>query len=437
MAADLDLSVIIPCYREEPHLAASVQTLSAVLDRTRCAYELIFVDDRSPDGTRDVIEEVCRGRENARYIFHERNMGRGGAFKTGFKEARGRIAGFVDIDLEVGAHYIPPLVRLIEDGDCDVATGNRHYLLSQTEGWVRHVLSQGYRMLCGFFLNFGVKDSETGCKFFRRDACREAVLGSASDGWFWDTEVMARAALANLRITEMPVLFLRRFDKASTVRIVRDSFDYMVELYRFRRRVGLGLIDRSPIYWTRVGYDAFMSLLCGAELRRTLARVAALIPEGSSVTDVCCGTARLYRDHLHNRSGGYLGLDANGHFIMSLKRRAVPCKLHNALTDPIDPADYVVMSNSFYHFHDRRDELIARMKGAARKGVILTEPVQNASAHPFAPLAAFAKWLTNPGVGDHTKRFDLEGFRAFTEEHGGGFVYEEGDRNALAVFTAE
>lgn len=434
----IDLSLIIPCYREESHLAASVRTLTAVLDQTRWKYELIFVDDGSPDGTRGVIKGLCRDRANARAIFHDRNRGRGGAVKTGVAQARGRVAGFLDIDLEVGAHYIPALVRLIEEGSCDVATGHRHYLLSQTGGWVRHILSHGYRGICAFFLNFGVKDSETGCKFFRLEPCRDIILSCASDGWFWDTEVMARAALADLRIIEMPVLFLRRYDKESTVRIVRDTWNYLVELHRFRYQVGLGMLDRSPIYWTGIGYDAFMRLLCGRANTRTLARVAGLIPAGSSVTDVCCGTARLYRDHLRGRGCRYTGHDASGHFVMSIRRRGVPAKLRAALTDPIDPADYVVMCSSFYHFHDRRTDMLERMRKAAGKAVIISEPVRNAAASSCGPLAALARWLTNPGVGDYSKRFDLESFRGFAQEHmASEFFYETGDRNAIAVFRIQ
>ena len=151
------------------------------------------------------------------------------------------------------------------------------------------------------------------------------------------------------------------------------------------------------------------------------------------------GRGRLARQH---GPGGALGIDGVG-LADGAARVPVPpihfggisSKLHNVLADPIDAADYVVMCNSFYHFVDIRDDLLRRMKGAARKAVILTEPVRNVSAHSFSPWAGFAKWLTNPGVGDHTQRFDRASFRAFAEEHDASeFIYEDGNRNALAVF---
>lgn len=432
----MDLSVVIPCYREESHLRESVRVLCATLAQTRLDYELIFVDDCSPDATREVITAICDENSRARYIFHSENKGRGGAFKTGFSDSKGDIVGFIDIDLEVAAHYIPPLVNRIRDEGYDVATGKRIYLLGQTRGWLRHFLSSGYRSLCHFFLNYGVKDSETGIKFFLKSSAQEVVLGSEDNGWFWDTEVMARAALANLKIIEVPVLFLRRFDKESTVNLFSDSWKYIIALYYFRKKVGLGMSDRSPIYWTAIGYDIFMRLLCGGEESKSLSRIGGLIPKGSSVSDLCCGTARLYRDVLQGKGCRYLGLDANGHFILSLRRRGINVKLHNVLTDEIDPADYVVMCNSFYHFYDKKDEILAAMRKSANKGVIISEPVKNISSNSFSPLAALARILTNPGIGDYQKRFDLVEFRDFAQKNGATeFIHEEGSHNALAFFN--
>ena len=73
----MDLSLVIPCYNEEPHLRESVRALREVLDATRLDYELVFVDDVSPDKTREVIREICASNPRCRFIFHEQNRGRG------------------------------------------------------------------------------------------------------------------------------------------------------------------------------------------------------------------------------------------------------------------------------------------------------------------------------------------------------------------------
>jgi len=428
-----DVSLAIPCYNEAGHLEASAAALVEVMEASRLTYEILFVDDGSTDDTRALLPKVCAAHPKCRYLFHEKNRGRGGAFKTGFAATSGRITGFIDIDLEVHAKYVPSLVALIDKRGFDIATGYRHYLLSQTGGIHRHVLSIGYRILCKALLGLGVKDSETGCKFFKRETATQVVMGSESDGWFWDTEVMSRAALAGLSVVEEPVLFLRNLDKQSTVRLVHDIRAYLVELYKFRRKVGLSL-DRSPIYWSAGLYDLTMRLLYGKEYARTYADVARLIPDGSSVVDVCAGTCRL-AEHLKGRDCSYLALDYNGHFVMGARSRGINARLFDVTRDPIPAADYVVMSSSFYHFHRNAPEVLARLRAAARKAVLISEPVRNLSSHSLKPLAGIANLLTHPGQGDFQFRYDLTSWRAFADGSGAArFVHEEGARNATAIF---
>jgi glycosyltransferase involved in cell wall biosynthesis len=428
----LDLSLIVPCFNEAGHLEASVRAVVEMLELSRWTWEIVFVDDGSKDDTRAVIRTICAADRRCRYIFHAANRGRGAAFKTGFAASSGRVAGFLDIDLEVHARYIPALVNEIDRHGADVATGDRHYLLRQTGGLHRAASSWAYRRLCDVLLSLDLADTETGCKFFKRATTSELVLGCENNGWFWDTEVMARARLANVRIHEIPVLFLRRPDKTSTVRFWRDSWDYLRALHQFRGQIGFSRRAKSPVYWTGYGYDLAMRALYGKDYQATYAAVAAQIPDRASVVDLCCGTARLYQDFLRERGCSYIGLDFNGDFVRHAQRRGVDVRWANLLTDAIPAADYVVMCSSLYHFGDEADAVVDRMRRAARRGVVVSEPVRNLSAAPVVGELVAA--LTNPGVGSsHAGRFDLDSFAALTRRHGGELVHCDGDRNAVAV----
>ena len=236
VTSPLDLSVVIACYNEERILSYSVEELLAVLRGMRLSFELIFVDDASRDATLSVIE-ACRQRYPEipmRVIRHAENMGRGKTVSDGFRAAVGRIIGYFDIDLEVHARYIPSMVDAIDRGGADVAVAWRIYKLTWS-GLLRAGCSKGYRWLVRRSLGVSLKDTETGFKFFRREAL-ERVLGlTRHPGWFWDTEIMAYCARAELKIAEIPCLFIRRADKVSSVRIVRDSVEYARALWRFRR----------------------------------------------------------------------------------------------------------------------------------------------------------------------------------------------------------
>ena len=96
-----ELSLVLACWNEAPWLERSVREIRRELDAAGLSYELVFVDDASTDGTREVIrrllaEPALRGRA----VFHGSNTGRGGALADGFRAAEGEIAGFIDAALK-------------------------------------------------------------------------------------------------------------------------------------------------------------------------------------------------------------------------------------------------------------------------------------------------------------------------------------------------
>jgi glycosyltransferase AglD len=233
----LDLSLILACFDEEAIFEASVRQILRILDNTVWQYEVIFVDDCSRDRTRQMIEKLIRDNPQ-RYlsrIFHEKNKGRGRAVADGIRAACGDIVGYIDIDLEVHARYITSCVLAVEDG-VDIATAHRIYKFYR-RGLARWLMSHGYLWLEHFLLNVPLKDTETGFKFFRREKILPILDEIEDERWFWDTEVMVRSYLRGYRILEIPCLFQRRFDKASTVYPLLDSLDYLSKLWRFRKTV--------------------------------------------------------------------------------------------------------------------------------------------------------------------------------------------------------
>jgi glycosyltransferase involved in cell wall biosynthesis len=232
-----ELSVVIACYQEEGHLRESVRELVQTLDAMGERYELLFLDDCSRDGTAAILRELVAALPQARAVYHAQNVGRGGTVSEGFRLARGRLVGFLDIDLEVHCRHIPRMLAAIRAG-ADGATAYREYSVGLSwNGFVRHVLSQGYRWIVGLFLRLPYRDTETGFKFFVRERILPVLDQTRDLGWFWDTEIMVLAHRAGLRITEVPCPFVRRGDKQSTVRVFRDTWRYLVALRAFRRRL--------------------------------------------------------------------------------------------------------------------------------------------------------------------------------------------------------
>lgn len=232
----LDVSLIIACYNEEAHLRQSVDEIISVLQGSVLSHELIFVDDHSRDQTPGVIASLVKKHKNFRALYHGANQGRGKTVRDGIAIARGKVVGYIDIDLEVSPVYIPWFVNIIMKGNADVVTGLRIY----REGIVslhRSVLSRGYSWLVRSVLGIPLRDTETGYKFFNRKNILPILKKTKNNGWFWDTEVMTYAYYAGLVTREEPVLFIRRFDKQSSVRLVQDTFAYIKNLVGFHSQL--------------------------------------------------------------------------------------------------------------------------------------------------------------------------------------------------------
>ena len=230
------VSVVLACYNEEETLEASFREIWKTLEGLNRTSEVVFVDDVSRDRTREIIRALTDAHpDRVRAIFHETNRGRGATVNDGFRAARAPIVGFLDVDLEVHARYIPSLVAAIEDG-ADVATVHRIYAF-QVRALDRYFMSRGYSMLVRRLLRVPLRDTETGFKFFRRATLQPILDAIADPGWFWDTEFMVRAYEAGLRISEIPGAYVRRDDKTSTVNGVRDSWEYFRKLLAFRKEM--------------------------------------------------------------------------------------------------------------------------------------------------------------------------------------------------------
>ncbi len=232
-----ELSVVVACYMEEGHLADSVRQLAATLDAMGRSYELIFVEDKSTDGTARVVADLVNGRPERRAVYHATNQGRGATVAEGFRLARGRVVGFLDIDLEVHCRHLPMVLAAIDQG-ADGATAFRHYSPgASANGWLRKALSRGYRWLFRRCFDAPFDDPETGFKFFVRERILPVIDEAQDRHWFWDSEVMVLAHLHGLRVVEVPCFFERREEKASTVKLARDVWRYFVAIRAFRARL--------------------------------------------------------------------------------------------------------------------------------------------------------------------------------------------------------
>ena len=231
----VDVSIILACYNEGPTLEQEVAKIISVCRKSGKTWELVFVEDKSSDQTKAIVEKLNKRIVNSQAIYHRTNQGRGKSVSDGLKLAKGVICGYLDVDLEINADYIPIFLKEVENG-ADMVVGKRFYE-RPIRSLSRSLASRTYSQMVKFILKIPIEDTETGYKFFEKAKILPILTKARDKGWFWDTEICARAYWAGLKISQIPVLFIRRRDKKSTVKLISDSIKYIGALMVFRSQI--------------------------------------------------------------------------------------------------------------------------------------------------------------------------------------------------------
>ncbi len=234
------LTIILPCYNEEEHiLRDGVKKISEMIELLKIPYEMILIDDGSQNNTRAIIDEVIEKNQGKQIhkIFNPRNIGRGGTVMVGIARAQYNTVGYLDIDLEIGAQYLPHFYAAIKKG-ADMAVAHRIYKVQLTPFClIRFILSRGYIWFSSHLLGIHYPDTEAGYKFFNTEKALKLIDLVQDKKWFWDTEIVTRAHRTNWKIEFLPCLFLRRSDKQSSVRVVKDSWNYLKAILKFKKQL--------------------------------------------------------------------------------------------------------------------------------------------------------------------------------------------------------
>ena len=166
----------------------------------------------------------------------------------------------------------------------------------------------------------------------------------------------------------------------------------------------------SLIYRSSVGYELLMLALYGRHYPDRMRAVAAEVPDGASVLELCCGPGTLYRRYLRGRVSGYVGIDVNRRFVEQLSRRGVAANRLDLAggEEPLPAADVVILQASLYHFLPAPERILDRMLVAADDRVIVSEPVRNLASSDFPVVGRIGRRAADPGVGGHAQRFTEE-----------------------------
>ncbi len=205
---DFTLSVVIPCYNEENNIENIVRK---VLESPIKNKEIIVVNDRSTDGTPQILEEKIKPLVS-KIIDHEENQGKGAALRTGFRAATGDVVIVQDADMEYDPNEYPKVVMPIIEGKCDVCYGSR-FKNKKAKGYVANRLANKFlTFFSNIFTGLKLTDMETCYKAFRREVIQSVDITENRFGFEPEitAKISAKVRRGEIRMGEVSISYYPR-----------------------------------------------------------------------------------------------------------------------------------------------------------------------------------------------------------------------------------
>ena len=213
-----EILVIVPTYNEAHNIPKIIESVLNLDEPTH----LLVVDDGSPDGTGDIVEDLIPSYEGRLHLIRRSGkLGLGTAYVRGFKFALEKGYSYVcemDADFSHNPQDIPSLVEEVRSGRADVAIGSRYSKGISIINWPlsRLILSYGANLYARLITGLPVKDTTAGFKCIHRKVLESiSVDGIRSNGYAFQIELHFRAWKAGFRLKEVSIIFREREEGVS------------------------------------------------------------------------------------------------------------------------------------------------------------------------------------------------------------------------------
>jgi dolichol-phosphate mannosyltransferase len=204
------LSVIVPCFNERPNVAPMIAKLDAALDGI--VWEVIYVDDNSPDGTTQEVRRIARQDSRVRCLRRIGRRGLASAVIEGALSSSADYVAIIDGDLQHDETRLPVMLSALRTGDHDIAVASRHVEGGDNAGLssrFRHVLSDGGIWLAQAFLPVRLNDPMSGFFMLPRPLFEDLARNLNGQGFKILLDLVLSSA-APLRVLEVPARFRER-----------------------------------------------------------------------------------------------------------------------------------------------------------------------------------------------------------------------------------
>ena len=248
-APQIQLSVVVPAYREGRRIFGNLNRLVRELDKLGVLYEVVVVSDGNTDAT---VTEARRVESPAVRVFHyPMNIGKGFALSCGVDQSVGDLVTFIDADMELDPANIGGFIGIMRSSGCDAVIGSKRHPESKVAyPKFRRLQSAVYQLIVRLLFNLNVRDTQTGLKLFRRQVLEESVPLLAIKRFAFDLELLVVARqLGYRKVCEAPVTLEYQFESTvnlgSAWRVLWDTaaIFYRLRILRYYQRRRLQLLE--------------------------------------------------------------------------------------------------------------------------------------------------------------------------------------------------
>uniref|UniRef100_A0A023EKR8 Dolichol-phosphate mannosyltransferase subunit 1 n=1 Tax=Aedes albopictus TaxID=7160 RepID=A0A023EKR8_AEDAL len=207
-------SILLPTYNERENLPIIIWLIVKYMQEANIDYEVIVIDDGSPDGTLDVAKELQKIYGENRILLRPRaaKLGLGTAYIHGIEHANGNFIIIMDADLSHHPKFIPQFIALQQSGKYDVVSGTRYTGDGGVYGWdfKRKLISRGANFLSQLLLRPNASDLTGSFRLYKKDVLKELISRCKSKGYVFQMEMIVRARQLNYTVGEVPISFVDR-----------------------------------------------------------------------------------------------------------------------------------------------------------------------------------------------------------------------------------
>ncbi|XP_001844719.2 dolichol-phosphate mannosyltransferase subunit 1 [Culex quinquefasciatus] len=207
-------SILLPTYNEKDNLPIIIWLIVKYMQESKIDYEVIVIDDGSPDGTLEVAKQLQKIYGEDRILLRPRasKLGLGTAYIHGIEHASGNYIIIMDADLSHHPKFIPQFIDLQKSNNLDVVSGTRYSGAGGVYGWdfKRKLISRGANFLSQLLLRPNASDLTGSFRLYKKEVLKELISRCKSKGYVFQMEMIVRARQLGYSVGEVPISFVDR-----------------------------------------------------------------------------------------------------------------------------------------------------------------------------------------------------------------------------------